>query len=362
MKRIIYILFSIMFLLIGCNYDNSKSDVNANVNNFVEDWKIEENLDTNWKFSIGDNPEWAQPGFDDRNWDEIKVPSSWENEGFHGYNGYAWYRIKVNIPKELYGKINYLYLGYVDDVDQTFFNGHLIGSTGQFPPDYQSAYNIFRKYIIPPDLINENGPNEIAVRVYDAELEGGILRGEIGIYSSTDYLNADIPLEGYWKFKLRDSLDWKNSDYNDKNWEKIMVPGYWEVQGYPNYDGFAWYRKTVFVPEKYRDKDMVLVMGKIDDFDQTYVNGQLIGSTGDFANDTSVVVLGDIWQEFRGYYIPKNLLKFGQKNVIAVRVYDGFRDGGIYQGPVGLVTQNKYREYWNMRKNGKGILDKLLDK
>jgi Beta-galactosidase second all-beta domain len=331
-------------------------------NIFFDNWERVVNLEKDWAFSIGDNPNWAKPDFYDKNWDKIKVPSAWENEGYNGYNGYAWYRTEFNFPKELYGKIAYLYLGYVDDVDQTFLNGHMIGSTGSFPPKYETAYNIYRKYVIPPELLNKNSPNIIAVRVYDAELEGGILRGEIGIYTSADYLAANIHLEGYWKFKTRDSLAWKEPDYNDNNWKQIIVPGYWESQGYKDYDGFVWYRKSVYIPRNLTEKDMVLVMGKIDDFDQTYINGKLVGSTGEFKKDTTDIVLGDAWQEFRGYYIPKNILKPNQINVIAVRVYDGFQDGGIYEGPIGLVTQEKYMEYWKMRKEGKNFIDKLFDK
>lgn len=331
-------------------------------NVFMENWNRIVNLEKDWAFSIGDNPNWAKPDFYDKNWDRIKVPSAWENEGYNGYNGYAWYRTEFEFPKEFYGRVAYLYLGYVDDVDQTFLNGQLIGSTGSFPPKYKTAYNVYRKYVIPPELINKNGPNVIAVRVYDAELEGGILRGEIGIYTSADYLAANIPLEGYWKFKTRDSLEWKEPNYNDKNWKQIIVPAYWEGQGYKDYDGFAWYRKSVYIPKSLANKDMVLVMGKIDDFDQTFINGHLVGSTGEFKKDTTKIFLGDVWQEFRGYYIPKNVLRPGQINVIAVRVYDGFRDGGIYEGPIGLVTQDKYRDYWERRKDDQNIIDKLLDK
>jgi hypothetical protein len=49
----------------------------------------------------------------------------------------------------------YLVLGYVDDVDQTFINGHLIGVSGGFPNDYRTAYNAFRKYFIPKEYLNK---------------------------------------------------------------------------------------------------------------------------------------------------------------------------------------------------------------
>src|SRR5687768_10787322 len=57
-----------------------------------EDWDKVLNLRGTWKFSIGDNRKWADPKYVDNDWENIDVPSNWEDEGFNGYNGYAWYR------------------------------------------------------------------------------------------------------------------------------------------------------------------------------------------------------------------------------------------------------------------------------
>ena len=50
------------------------------------------NLRGGWKFTIGDDMNWADPNYNEKGWDIIRVPSSWEDEGYNGYNGYAWYR------------------------------------------------------------------------------------------------------------------------------------------------------------------------------------------------------------------------------------------------------------------------------
>ncbi|MEJ2495328.1 MAG: hypothetical protein P8Y79_13480 [Ignavibacteriaceae bacterium] len=44
-------------------------------------------------------------------------------------------------------------------------------------------------------------------------------------------------------------------------------------------------------------------------------------------------------------------MKAGEENVISVRVYDGMVDGGIYDGPIGLITQEEYTAYWKNRKH-----------
>ena len=317
---------------------------------FPQDWDRLVNLRGWWKFSIGDNSNWANTSYQDDDWEEIRVPSSWEDEGFHGYNGYAWYRKHFTIHGEIPSSIVYLLLGTIDDVDQTYINGHLVGSSGSFPPDYQTAYYSWRKYPVPGKYLNRNGDNVIAVRIYDSELQGGIIKGNIGLYIS-DYVIADIDLEGQWKFRTGDNKVWKENNFNDKDWDNIFVPGYWESQGYYNYDGYAWYRKTFKAPSELKNKKLVLLMGKIDDLDEVYVNGKLVGSTGTMYDDPSKNKHGQEYSQFRGYYLPDDLIKINDDNVIAVRVFDGWRDGGIYEGPVGLVTQEIYTKFWREMRN-----------
>ena len=47
-----------------------------------------------WKFSPGDDLDWAGADFDDSQWQEVTVPSSYP-EGYPGYSGLGWYRLTV---------------------------------------------------------------------------------------------------------------------------------------------------------------------------------------------------------------------------------------------------------------------------
>ena len=321
------------------------------------EWRQVVDLSGEWKFSVGDEKKWAAADFDDNSWERIEVPSSWENQGFHGYDGYAWYRNSFSIPERYKNDIVYLFLGYVDDVDQVYINGKQVGYSGSFPPDYESAYNVNRRYPVPASVLNFGRSNTIAVRIYDDELEGGILRGDIGFYIPEYSMDNGINLVGTWKFKTGDNPEWKEANFDDSSWANLIVPGYWENQGYADYDGFAWYRKTVFIPEKYRNEKLILVMGKIDDIDEAYINGKLVGSTGNL----EIKDLGDNYQKLRGYYLSGNNFRYGKNNVIAVRVYDGFKEGGIYEGPVMIVSQREYREYWNNIRRGSDFIDKIFN-
>jgi beta-galactosidase/beta-glucuronidase len=303
-------------------------------------------LTKRWKFSLGDDMEWKNNNFDDSKWEKISVPSSWENQGFHGYDGYAWYRTSFNLNLKDYDRSLYLVLGFVDDVDQTFINGKLIGVSGGFPNNYQTAYNAFRKYYIPKEYLNKDGENVIAVRIYDDELDGGIMSGNIGIYTYEGGFEPDINLSGVWDFKTGDDSLFLKKETTDSNLAKLMVPAHWDVQGYQDYDGFGWYKKTFFLPKELDGNNMILLLGKIDDIDQTYVNGIIVGSTGkwNFENVPTDFNSSEEYLTNRVYSVPQKLLKFGKENTIVVRVYDGFRNGGIYDGPIGLITQENYKK------------------
>ncbi len=309
-------------------------------------------LEGRWKFSIGDDQEWASNNFNDENWNELKVPGSWESQGYHGYDGIAWYRKKINIPAEFNNQNLYLELGYVDDVDDVYVNGNKIGSTGSFPPNYKTAYNAKRLYLIPKSLIKYDSENLIAVRVFDEKLEGGIIRGNIRLLKEKYPMQLDIDLQGLWKFKTGDNLRWSNlNNYSD--WDEIIVPGTWENQGYRNYDGFAWYVIQIEPNIELISNKLVLVLGKIDDIDQLYINGQLVAATGRFEKGFNDIIISSEYNQFRGYYLPDNILKPNTLNTIAVRVYDGRFHGGIYKGPVGIITQEKYIQYWRDKKESR---------
>ena len=111
-------------------------------------------------------------------------------------------------------------------------------------------------------------------------------------------------------------IQFKESNYNDANWPEIKLPSIWENQQIGNIDGIVWMRKTITLTVEQAKTEAILHLAKIDDEDQTYVNGVQVG--------TNIV-----WDAKRIYKIPKGILKEG-KNVIAVKVTDYSGGGGIY--------------------------------
>jgi cephalosporin-C deacetylase-like acetyl esterase len=141
-------------------------------------------LPEKWKFKTGDDASWASPSYDDSDWNSISPMKVWEQQGFPSYDGYAWYRAKFVAPVEMkkeadsYGGLA-LELGKIDDADITWLNGKELGHTGKFPPDYSTAWDTPRKYLIPSDKVLWGNENVIAVRVYDLDGNGGLYDGPV---------------------------------------------------------------------------------------------------------------------------------------------------------------------------------------
>lgn len=81
-------------------------------------------------------------------------------------------------------------------------------------------------------------------------------------------------------------------------------------------DGYSWYRALVKIPSDWKDAKLTLYVEALDDARATFVNGTLCGATGTFPPRFRSG-LGEKGQ----YELDNSLVKFGQFNCIAVRVY-----------------------------------------
>ncbi len=314
--------------------------------NYEKGYRQELSLQGEWKFIIGDNLDYAKVTCDDSDWNIISVPAYWENEGYPGYDGYAWYRLNPLIPKKLKDNNLYLRLGRIDDVDEVYINGHKLNQWGFHGQFYRSSLAMDREYEIPPDLLHFGKKNLIAVRVYDQQGSGGIYQGPIGLFSRPEIDKLIlIHISGFWKFNSGDNLLWATPDFNDSEWDSLIVPCFWEHQGYSDLDGFAWYRKEIHIPGKYTSSELILAAGKINDVDEVYFNGILIGRTGSIEPLKDTIDGISTWRIERFYRIPHDLIRYDQPNTIAVRIFDAMRTGGIWYGPLGLTTLSAYEKY-----------------
>jgi sialate O-acetylesterase len=127
-----------------------------------------------------------------------------------------------------------------------------------------------------------------------------------------------------------------------------------DLEGYEDYDGYAWYRLEFKVPQNLSAGELFLSLGKIDDIDDVYLNGELIGNVYDLRRNTFSRNSGWECNTPRIYKIHDGLLKKNATNIIAVKVYDGQGLGGIYQGPIGIMSAENAKKYKNKHHNDSG--------
>jgi hypothetical protein len=173
---------------------------------------------TDAKFKTGDNVLWVQPGFDDSKWVILKTNITWDEQGYKDYNGFAWYRMHVRIPSSLKEdafwkdslRIN---LAKIDDADEVYLNGIMIGKKGSFPGQpagYVSAWDEEREYHISTKnpAIKWDEENLIAIKIYD----GG---GLGGIFGGTPYINMMELIDGI-------KISFRQSEINSS--KKLSIP------------------------------------------------------------------------------------------------------------------------------------------
>ncbi|MCC4597398.1 sialate O-acetylesterase [Xanthomonas campestris pv. phormiicola] len=110
---------------------------------------------------------------------------------------------------------------------------------------------------------------------------------------------------------------WRDADLDDRDWDTIAVDKQWENSGYDGMDGIAWYRTTFVLSAAEAKAGIVLGVGRVDESDTSYVNGQPVGHTE------------QQWNLPRAYAVPATLLRAGV-NHVAVQVTDAGGGGGLH--------------------------------
>ncbi len=172
-------------------------------------------LDDEWKFKTGDSLAWAEPGLEDESWDGIPPDNIWETSGYEEYDGYAWYRVHFFLPSEMVRRSYFedtlqFRIGKIDDTEQTFLNGSLIGQNGEVVPSGTEpgkfegdpeAYNYFRHYKLPVDdeRIRWDQENVLAIRVHDHGGGGGLYNPHpaISMVDLKDFVEMDLLSAGF---------------------------------------------------------------------------------------------------------------------------------------------------------------------
>ena len=169
-------------------------------------WQEQENAQRrfaeNLRAKIGDVPAtdpgfvdgkapWADPDLDEARWQSIRVPSLWEQAGYDGMDGIAWYRLSFDLSADDAARGVKLGLGAIDDADITWVNGVEVGRTNN--------YSLPRIYEVPANALRA-GRNVLAVRVEDTGGGGGIYGDSSRVFVEAG--GTRRPLTTGWKFRV----------------------------------------------------------------------------------------------------------------------------------------------------------------
>ena len=169
-----------------------------------------------------------------------------------------------------------------------------------------------------------------------------------------------IEFPSHAKFSTLDEEEFKNYELDDSKWRDIELGKLWSRQEV-DHQGIAWYRIKLNIPQGLqndpfiqRGDSLILDLGRIGDVDETYLNGTLIGHTGDKENPLRT------YKTTRNYKVDPSLFKYGEDNVVAVKVYNMSERPGMYAGDYSLRPTNigDYCTYDYSFSSSNGIFSK----
>ena len=280
---------------------------------------------------------------------QINLPGSIDfiSDKYKNFNGSILFRKTIDI-RDINSNYSFIVEGGIDDYDATYINGHLIGTT--------LIYNSPRMYTIPKDIL-KYGENIIEIKFHDANGFGGFKgrmylksgKGNVisvsgtweysivGYKGSDDILFSNNPNLSInpltWNLDLNRNL-YSSYEFDDFFWDATNMPVYIKdiYNTETDLNGIFWFRKEIFIKDIDRDYLISIPKG-IDDSDEIYFNGKLVGGANCFDCP-------------RSYFIKKELLKKG-KNVIAILISDTNGDGGILSPILLYETNGKTNSFSN---------------
>ena len=131
--------------------------------------------------------------------------------------------------------------------------------------------------------------------------------------------------KGGWRFKLDPKREghlkkWFDPALDDSDWATISIEQAWQKAGY-DYIGVAWYRRWITMPPKPKHVAVEIRFKGVDESAWVWLNGKYVGDHDIGPNGWNQPFLLDITNE----------IKWGQKNLIAVRAMNTAAAGGIWR-------------------------------
>ncbi|WP_163537987.1 glycoside hydrolase family 97 catalytic domain-containing protein [Gracilibacillus sp. YIM 98692] len=222
--------------------------------------------------------------------------------------------------------------------DQTITARADVVNLGTYAGEIEVPFYVDGKVVIKETIevpAQAGGASKEVVMTYQPEESVGVYEVSIGDLNPKTIGLPSIEMAGEWLFQKGDHSSWKDADFDDTKWEIVTLPASWEDHSnYTEDNVYGWYRKTVKIPAEWEGHSLKVRLGRIDDVDKTYLNGELIGQSGTFPTGEGGEGMTTAWDWDREYVIPAEAIQYGEENVLSIRVFDASGGGGLYKGPI----------------------------
>ena len=171
-------------------------------------------ISKNWRFHRGDDPRWADPGFDDSAWKVLQPTAPWDAQGLAPVNNLAWFRFRLIVPASMPSLL--LMMPGAGKAYQIFAGGQLAGQAGRLPPQppevLSSTQRIFTLPLRGARPLPGSQSKEIlvAIRVWQDPRLAGIVPNQL--YRPA-YAGAAGPIQTFFALSKARSLIARGNDY-----------------------------------------------------------------------------------------------------------------------------------------------------
>lgn len=217
-------------------------------------------------------------------------------------------------------------------------------TAGTYQSGFATAPGEWRRITLPLSefkLKSFSGISGFGVRVASAEkgTEVQIKDIDVGAAQFNDATltsqQTKISIDGDWRF-APDPSDagmkgkWFADKFDDTAWQVLKSGASWQQQGV-NHAGWGWYRQQLFVPKELEGTPLTLNLCPIPSDDDTWFNGVRVGGISSEYKYKNWIT--------RAYTVAPELIRYGETNTIAIRVWGGFitfigNNSGLIKGPL----------------------------
>ncbi len=145
---------------------------------------------TTWKYHPGDNPEWADPAFDDTGWESTSTELSLNEIPSSGWEGIGWFRLHLSVPDEqLWHTPLALHVAYHAGASEVYLDGELIYTFGKVGNRKEEEESYWERN---PQVISFSGKTDHVIAVRYSNFSSYQLTPTLGFLLQIGPLNSGI--------------------------------------------------------------------------------------------------------------------------------------------------------------------------